>query len=339
MDKEREISPTVSVVIPNYNYACHLDARIESVLNQTYQDFELIILDDASTDNSREVIEKYRSHPKVSLIAYNEQNSGKPCMQWEKGARLACGRYVWIAEADDLIEPVFLEKAVAALESNEDAVLFFCGSLQNDGDGVFCKDGFDRKTQPRFAPPAGSSEYVFDGQFYIDNYLVYGNTIYNASGALFRKDAVSDDDWTYVCGLFSVGDWALWSRVASKGKVIISREKLNYFRMHKGSATKIHRRDVRYYLDMLQITRENMTNLPSWYQLAVLNRLKGNVRRYYKSSENRKELYSEFDRMFGSEMLKKSCMAGFVNNLLILTPWHICQKNAHKVRPVRMNMK
>ncbi len=333
MEKQNETAPMVSVVVPNYNYAHYLDARIESVLQQTFQDFELIILDDVSTDNSREIIEKYRSHPKVSHIVYNERNSGKPCLQWEKGARLACGRYVWIAEADDLIEPLFLEKAVAALERTEGAVLFFCGSRQNDENGVFCRDTFDRKTQPRFSLPEGENEYVFDGRFYIDRYLVYGNTIYNASGALFRRDAVSDADWAYVCGLFSVGDWALWSRIASKGRVIISKEKFNFFRMHRGSATKVHRRDVRYYLDMMQISRENMSNLSTRQQLALTARLRGNVGRYYKSSADRKTLYSEFDCMFGAGFMKKSRIAGLVNKLLILTPWHICQKNAHKVRP------
>ena len=60
------MSPTVSVIIPNYNHAPYLKERIDSVLNQTYQDFEVIILDDCSPDNSVEVIEQYRSNPHVS---------------------------------------------------------------------------------------------------------------------------------------------------------------------------------------------------------------------------------------------------------------------------------
>ena len=83
----------VSVIIPNYNHARYLDERIQSVLNQTYQNFEVIILDDKSTDNSREVIEKYRAHPKIVHIIYNEINSGSTFRQWEKRNREGKGRF------------------------------------------------------------------------------------------------------------------------------------------------------------------------------------------------------------------------------------------------------
>ncbi len=69
--------PTVSVIVPNYNHASFLKQRINSILEQTYQDFELILLDDCSTDNSREILEQYRSNPHVSHIAHNEINSGR----------------------------------------------------------------------------------------------------------------------------------------------------------------------------------------------------------------------------------------------------------------------
>ena len=67
------MSPLVSVIIPSYNHEKFLKERIDSVLNQTFQDFELIILDDLSPDNSREIIESYRAHPKVSHIIFNEK--------------------------------------------------------------------------------------------------------------------------------------------------------------------------------------------------------------------------------------------------------------------------
>lgn len=68
--------PKVSVIIPNYNHSSYLKERIDSILNQTFQNFEVIILDDCSTDNSKEIIELYRDHTKVSHIVYNEKNSG-----------------------------------------------------------------------------------------------------------------------------------------------------------------------------------------------------------------------------------------------------------------------
>jgi glycosyltransferase involved in cell wall biosynthesis len=66
--------PEVSVIIPNYNHGKYLKQRIDSVLNQTYQHFELIILDDCSTDDSVAIIEAYRGHRKVKKIIYNDKN-------------------------------------------------------------------------------------------------------------------------------------------------------------------------------------------------------------------------------------------------------------------------
>ncbi len=74
--------PLVSVIIPNYNHALYLDERIQSVLNQSYGHFEVIILDDLSKDNSREVMEKYRDYPHVSHIVYNTENSGSTFKQY-----------------------------------------------------------------------------------------------------------------------------------------------------------------------------------------------------------------------------------------------------------------
>src|SRR5207342_1807970 len=100
---------TISVIIPNYNHAFYLKQRIDSVIQQTYSDFEIIILDDASTDNSRDVIEKYRHYPKVKHIIYNESNSGSTFSQWQKGIELASGKYIWLAESDDVADSTFLE--------------------------------------------------------------------------------------------------------------------------------------------------------------------------------------------------------------------------------------
>ena len=69
--------PLVTVIIPNYNHAKYLRQRIDTVLNQTYTSFEVIILDDCSTDNSKDIILSYKDNPHISNIVLNSENSGR----------------------------------------------------------------------------------------------------------------------------------------------------------------------------------------------------------------------------------------------------------------------
>lgn len=96
--------PSNSVIMPNYNHALFIKQRIESVPNQSYQDFELIILDDCSSDNSREIIAQYRQNPKVIRIIYNQHKSGCVFKQWINGVVKAKGEFIWIVESDDLLD-------------------------------------------------------------------------------------------------------------------------------------------------------------------------------------------------------------------------------------------
>src|SRR3954470_8154701 len=102
----------ISVIVPNYNHSRYLKKRIESILNQTFQNFEIILLDDCSTDKSREIIEQYRNHPKVSHIIINERNSGSTFRQWDKGLQYAKCDWIWIAESDDFSDKYFLSTMV-----------------------------------------------------------------------------------------------------------------------------------------------------------------------------------------------------------------------------------
>ncbi|MFT7619692.1 MAG: glycosyltransferase involved in cell wall biosynthesis, partial [Planctomycetota bacterium] len=92
--------PLVSVIVPNYNHAKFLGPRLESVFAQTFQDFEVIYLDDASNDNSNEVANSFNSDPRMSMVL-NQENSGSPFVQWNKGVSMAKGDLIWIAESDD----------------------------------------------------------------------------------------------------------------------------------------------------------------------------------------------------------------------------------------------
>ena len=148
------MEPFVSVIIPNYNYARYLEERISSILNQTFSDFEMILLDDASSDNSTEILKKYKDNPHVSHCIVNGKNSGCVFRQWEKGINLSKGKYIWIAESDDLAAPDFLEKTISALERHPEANLCFCGSYLIDSIGGpdISHYDFDKRMLPDFDP-------------------------------------------------------------------------------------------------------------------------------------------------------------------------------------------
>ena len=116
------MKPTVSIIVPNYNHTSFLEERLDSIFKQTFQDFEVILLDDASTDGSLEILRNYQAHPKVSHLIVNEKNSGSPFKQWKKGLALAKGTFVWIAESDDSCEPNFLETQIHTLKAGDVAV-------------------------------------------------------------------------------------------------------------------------------------------------------------------------------------------------------------------------
>ncbi len=136
--------PTVSVIVPNYNHARYLRQRIESVLRQTYQDFEVILLDDCSTDDSRSILSSYAGDPRVRM-EFNEVNSGSTFKQWNKGVRLARGEYVWIAESDDYADDAAVrEVGVAYSMRSRRPCSAYCRSWRVSADGQNSADSWIR---------------------------------------------------------------------------------------------------------------------------------------------------------------------------------------------------
>ena len=100
--KKKKDMQKVSVIMPNYNHAPYLKERMDSILWQDYPDLEVILLDDASTDNSVSILNEYTNHPRVKTLVVNDTNSGNPFLQWQRGLQEATGEYVWIAESAHL---------------------------------------------------------------------------------------------------------------------------------------------------------------------------------------------------------------------------------------------
>lgn len=117
----------VSVVIPSYNSARYVVAAVESVLAQTYRDFEILVVDDGSTDETREVLKRYGDR-----IRYLYKPNGGVSKARNYGIEKALGKYVAFLDADDLWMPEKLEKQVALLESNADIGLSYTSAITID---------------------------------------------------------------------------------------------------------------------------------------------------------------------------------------------------------------
>ena len=222
----------VSIIIPNYNHAQFLHQRIDSVLNQTYQNFEMIILDDCSSDNSREIIEKFRYHPKIKEIIYNERNSGSTFKQWQKGIEIATGEFIWIAESDDYCESSFLENVLKGFDNNENIGLSYCKSIRVDKEGNVIDDlsfWYQDLDADRWQNP-----YINNGRDEVNDYLSYKNTIPNASAVLFRKDLVNFD-FSKLVQFKLCGDWYFWLQILSNSDIAFSNKGLNFFRLHSST--------------------------------------------------------------------------------------------------------
>ena len=236
----------ISVIIPNYNHAKYLKQRIDSVLDQSYQNFEVIILDDCSKDESRTVIEQYRNHPKVSHAVFNEQNSGSTFLQWEKGIKLAEGNYIWIAESDDYADNQFLSSLVNIINKNNNLGLVFCGSNTVDasGDkvGSLIHDVSNNK----------DNYYLNNGFDECRNAFFFHPIVPNASAVVFKKDNFYNVDASFkqykICG-----DWQFWIDICFDNYIAYLPQCLNYFRQSDTSVSRSdHYRKDTYKIFLLE---------------------------------------------------------------------------------------
>lgn len=223
--------PRVSIIVPNYNHARFLKKRLSSLLAQTFADFELIFLDDASTDGSRAVLEQFAEDPRIRTIL-NTTNSGNPFKQWNKGIREARGELIWIAESDDYADPRMLTALVARLDANPSNGVAYCQSLEVDDENNVGRT-LDWVTDP-LGPVRWKSDFNNSGLDECKRYLLVANTLPNASAVVFRRKLYEEiggaDESMMLCG-----DWLVWAELLGKSDVSYVAEPLNYFRQHNST--------------------------------------------------------------------------------------------------------
>lgn len=207
----------VTVYITNYNYADFLEESIHSVLNQTLQDFELLIIDDGSTDHSREILNKYEEHVKVSVIY--QQNKGLNVTN-NIALKASKAKYIVRLDADDYFAENALEVMVNRLESDEELGLVFPDYFHTDIHGGVIEH---------------HARHDFDTEVSLFDQVAHGACTMVRVSFLRSVGGYNEK--------FSCQDgYELWVKFTQKYKVSNIREPLFYYRQHGSNLTGDERR-------------------------------------------------------------------------------------------------
>lgn len=223
----------ISVVVPNYNYSNYLYQRVYSILNQNYKIHELIILDDASKDNSlfyiKQIEQKISEFVNVKVVV-NDINSGNAFSQWQKGINLATGDYVWVAEADDYAKKNFLNEVVSPLKKNNNIVISYADTGFIDSNGYITKNSLVDQIDI-LKTNHWNASYVNKGISEINCYSYLNCTIPNVSGTIIKKGNY-DEIFESAKKFHQSGDWFTYLNILNLGDISFINKTLNYYRVH-----------------------------------------------------------------------------------------------------------
>lgn len=215
-DDDRSM-PFLSITVLNYNYAHYLQQCLDSILKQTFRDFEVILINDRSTDNSLKVIEPYLADPRVRLVDH-KANKGYVESLIE-GCQLSTGDYITVISADDYaLDLTAFETAYEVLKNDEAISLFFSAWHEVDEDGVV-----------RYTRRASEHDYVVDGALEIRRLLMSSPILH--SGTIIRRDAYHQVGGYDARCKYAI-DNNMWLALCATGKVAYVDRPLYAYRAH-----------------------------------------------------------------------------------------------------------
>jgi glycosyltransferase involved in cell wall biosynthesis len=253
--------PLVSVCIPSYNSEEFIATTLQSILSQTFADFEVVIADDKSTDGTIRIIQGFND-TRIRLIE-NEQNLGLG-RNWNKVLSCARGEYVKLLGDDDVLYPECLARQVAALEqsANASAVLAICNrNVINARDEIVMRR--------RFPFAAG----LISGRKLIRNSVRWGsNLIGEPVVGLFRRRELKQSEMCDPSNPYVI-DLALWAELLKHGDAFIDPEYLAGFRISRQkTSARIGRRQAAYFRDFVRAMRRD-----AFYRVSLLDMMPGYV--------------------------------------------------------------
>ncbi len=218
------MDPLVSFVVPCYKLAHLLPECVNSILAQTYPNFELLIMDNCSPDNTPEVAQSFHDL-RVKHIR-NEANLGH-LRNFNKGITISRGKYVWLISADDLLRSRHvLERFVDLMERNTNVGYTFCRSVELQGGRELGTGRFDY----------GNTDRIWDGPDFLAR-LVLCNRIAQSSGMVRKR--CYDTVGLFPLDMPHAGDWYLWCVLALHSRVAYFAEPMVSFRVHEESLTNL----------------------------------------------------------------------------------------------------
>jgi glycosyltransferase involved in cell wall biosynthesis len=207
------MKPLITVIIPAYNAEKTVLTTIKSVLNQTYSNFELIVINDGSTDNTPDLINKIKD---TRLKVHSFENAGLPSAR-NRGIRLAGGEFISFIDGDDLWAPDKLESQLQALERKPSAGVAYSWTLFIDDDGHLLK-----VLDPTY----------YEGDVY--KHLLIRCFITSGSNVLIRKECI-EKVGLFDPSLKSAADWEYWIRLAKMWPFALVPRYQILYRIHEGS--------------------------------------------------------------------------------------------------------
>lgn len=209
--------PKVSIIIPTYNREEYISETIESLLHQTYRDFEIIVVNDGSTDNTIKKLEQFGS--KIKLI--NQSNSERAVSR-NNGVKNSTGEYVAFVDSDDIWFKNKLEKQTEVLDNNKDIILVYGQSYRINENS--------QKTKTAKRQKEGFSGTVFEN-------LLFRNFIPSPT-PIIRRDYFNKT-YGFQTKYIPYEDWEYWIRFSLLGKFYFLKEPLAYYRIHKLQSVKL----------------------------------------------------------------------------------------------------
>lgn len=220
--------PEISVIFTSFNHKEFLRQALDSLMCQTFTDFELIIIDDCSTDGSQEILKQYAAQDKRIELFLNEKNSGSYVHSTNLGASKAVGEYVLFAQCDDYAEPTQLEKLHKAMKDNPTVGVVYSASTMVDRNGYTMGEDYDVR-QPRFKRQCAKDTLLTGEE--MGRYFLRSCVIPNLSAALVKR-TLFEKQGGLSSNYFVLADWDFWLKTTLETDFYYLREPLNNFRQH-----------------------------------------------------------------------------------------------------------